>query len=406
MEQTIQAKIAETFSDEVGAVYVNPDYCEAYKHFKLREKYQDKLDHFKALNEVKGKQHKVTLYANCCAKRDAVEFYEEKVQAETDLFTQEKTTSAETATSFGFVFCKSEKAMYKLLEELPKIYFSFGVLKSVRVASETDDILWENINSNRKSSAVKGCCYTFLLFLVVFFLCTPTTFISFVTTLLNGTPASPVAEFIGNFLPTILMIVYMSIIIPIFIWFLVRIEKHHTMAEAIESGMDKFLLFFSFNLFIFPAILTPILNALIFEGVDDLLNQIIVQVNQMGIFFIYYDTNMAFITNALALLAIGRIIGLYLKKKNAASDKDKALIFILNLFDTAKFHAINLTVAIITLGYAVAVPLISLFGALFFLIRYWFDKYHFCTIFHISFESNGMLPQKAAKFCLYALFLF
>jgi hypothetical protein len=79
---------------------------------------------------------------------------------------------------------------------------------------------------------------------------------------------------------------------------------------------------------------------------------------------------MALITNSLALLAIGRLVSIYMKKKNAASLKDKALIFILNLFDAAKFYAINLTVLIITLGYAVIVPLISFFGAMFFLIRY------------------------------------
>lgn len=95
-----------------------------------------------------------------------------------------------------------------------------------------------------------------------------------------------------------------------------------------------------------------------------------------------------------------------MKNKNAASEKEKDLVWVLNEFDTAKFYAIWLTVMIVTMGYLVTVPLVAIFGAIYFWIHYSFDKYNMLTIFYINFESNGMTPRQALKFLIFSIFMF
>jgi len=84
----------------------------------------------------------------------------------------------------------------------------------------------------------------------------------------------------------------MSVIIPAIIWFLVGLEKHHNTGSAINSGMNKFLLFFSLNIFIFPTIITPIIGAILGgDGLDSLHETLPAEVTSIGIMFAYFNAS-------------------------------------------------------------------------------------------------------------------
>ena len=152
---------------------------------------------------------------------------------------------------------------------------------------------------------------------------------------------------------------------------------------------------------------TPILGAVLFGGdLGSLHTSIPQEVTSLGTFFMYFNINQAFLSNGFVLLAIGRIINTVLKKRNAASEKEKDLIWVLKDFDTAKEYAIWLTVMIVSVGYVVTVPLVAVFGALYFWLHYMIDKYNMLTIYYINFESYGMTPKQALNFCIFSVFMF
>lgn len=92
----------------------------------------------------------------------------------------------------------------------------------------------------------------------------------------------------------------MSVLIPLIIRLLVKVEKHHSVGSAENSTMVKFLLFFSCNVFFGPTILTPILNTLTTGASFG--TEFAVAVVNMGNFFLYYVTTMLFIQNGFNLL--------------------------------------------------------------------------------------------------------
>ena len=143
---------------------------------------------------------------------------------------------------------------------------------------------------------MKGCCLTVFFFILAFFLFTPTFFVSIITFLIGGI-AGAIA---GGLLPVILIAVYTAVLIPMIIYKLVDLERHHTKGSAVNSAMVKFLLFFAGELFLLPVIVNPIIMALTEGG--DLRHMIPSMVSFMGLQFGQFLCFMAFVWMGFWLL--------------------------------------------------------------------------------------------------------
>ena len=247
---------------------------------------------------------------------------------------------------------------------------------------------------------MKGCCFTIIFFFVAFFLFTPTSFINLVADLL---PAF-IGDLIGKYLPSLLFIVYMSVIIPMIIRLLVKTEKHHTIGSSENSTMNKFLIFFSMNVFLFPTIVTPIIDTVIYGG--DFGSDFAHAVADMGNFFLIYLTTMLFIQNGFNLLQVGRLIGSKLAERDATTRREEILAWSNVPFDVSYNSATHLTVMIVAFSYVVTAPLCCIVGALYYNLRYFIDKYNICCLFYIPFESRGETPKSALRFVILTVCMF
>ena len=391
--------LTEKFGNDIKEVIVIPDYADAYAHMKKREELQHKLDHYKALNEKKGDNVLLATKALCCNKLDAVQHIESLIQDETDGFTKERAQKEGISTSVIYVICKNEERMAHIRDHVTDLEFTWGKVQSTQAPS-TKNIKWENLGSNRRASMMKGCCFTVVFFFVAFFLFTPTSFINMVASLLP----SFVGDIVGKYLPSLLFIVYMSVLIPMIIRFLVKTERHHTVGSAENSTMNKFLLFFSMNVFLFPTVVTPIIDTLIYGA--DFGSDFAHAVADMGNFFLVYITTMVFIQNGFNLLQAGRLIVTKLKERDATTRREEILAWSNEPFDVSYNSATHLTIMIIAFSYVITVPLCCIMGALYYNLRYFIDKYNVCCLFYVDFESRGETPKAALRFVILSVMMF
>ena len=75
-------------------------------------------------------------------------------------------------------------------------------------------------------------------------------------------------------------------------------------------------------------------------------------------------------------------------------------------FDIGYNYAFVLTVFIVIFVFSASVPLIPLFGFLFFFFKYYIDKYNFVFVYPNEFESKGSLADSVTKYTAFGLFLF
>ena len=56
--------------------------------------------------------------------------------------------------------------------------------------------------------------------------------------------------------------------------------------------------------------------------------------------------------------------------------------------------------------FSISVPIILPFGALFFLLKYWIDKYNIVWVYPLEFESHGYLRQTVWVFMIISIWIF
>lgn len=131
-----------------------------------------------------------------------------------------------------------------------------------------------------------------------------------------------------------------------------------------------------------------------------------ISISKLGLNFLVYLTGMAFITMGSWLLRAGTLFKRLFKAKMAVTERDHAMAWAQDPFETPKYQAMYLTIMIISMAYVNIAPLVTLMGAIYFNIRYFVDKYNISTLYYFDFESKGETPKKALKFVLIAIATF
>ena len=93
---------------------------------------------------------------------------------------------------------------------------------------------------------------------------TPSAFLTYVSALLDSIGVGGAVQgLIGQFLPTILLAVYMSVILPMTIAKLVTMEKYNLKSDATMAAMLKFLIFMICHVFLVPAIGMQVIDVVV-----------------------------------------------------------------------------------------------------------------------------------------------
>ena len=124
-------------------------------------------------------------------------------------------------------------------------------------------------------------------------------------------------------------------------------------------------------------------------------------------FFLRYAIQVTFISNGIQLLALPQFFVIKMRVLLASSDYEKFYAsMIKKYFDYGYNYSFSITVFMLILCFSTTIPLITPFGALFFYIKYYIDKYNLLFLYPAEFESHGNVTEMIIKFELIGIFFF
>jgi hypothetical protein len=124
-------------------------------------------------------------------------------------------------------------------------------------------------------------------------------------------------------------------------------------------------------------------------------------------FFLRYAIQVTFISNGIQLLALPQFFVKKMRVLLASSDYEKFYAsMIKKYFDYGYNYSFSITVFMLIICFSTTIPLITIFGALFFYIKYYIDKYNLLFLYPAEFESHGNVTEMIIKFELIGIFFF
>lgn len=124
-------------------------------------------------------------------------------------------------------------------------------------------------------------------------------------------------------------------------------------------------------------------------------------------FFLKYIVQCTFMTNIVQILDIPHFIYMKLKRlfmRSQIYEEDE--IEDDWYFDLGYHFAFSITIFTVIYIFSAAVPLIPLFGFLFFAFKYFIDKYNFLFVYNTEADSRGVLGTAIIRYITFGLLLY
>ena len=370
-KEELEAKVSECLGHEKITVYVVPALSKALELQQELDKAREEFMHCTDVEKVKKKRETVKTKKCCGQKRDAIEFWGEKVAELENKLEKEKDLSVTITTGVCILsfteLMEIQEIRDKCAEAFPKSKVSQIVIPS--------DVNWENIEVDESKGWWKSFCFTMLFFYTFLIVLTPTAFLGYINDILSniGLP-SGFLGFLSVYLPQILLIVYQVILVPTAVAFLVRKEHHISKSNEILSAMRKYLLFFMFNMLFIPAVGMQVIDiiSMVIYSANDLSTwseDMVKRINNTSIWFMIFIATQAFVVNGGELLQLGRVFGVRFKVFRAVGDREKYNAYLPEKMNYAPAYAILLTCFTAVFLYSISYPLILIFGCVYLWIK-------------------------------------
>lgn len=398
------------FPNAVVRVEVIPEFSKAFPVYEKLKEEQEKLKLYRAYERETQKSAEVRL-SLCGSKVPAILHFEKLEEKHLTKLHKYYMQGKERNCGVGFITFRSTEAM----ERAKSSYRSYeNVSFMLMSACSSSDVNWQYVNSN----PLHGACFMFVLtiaFILVFFIIlTPANFINFFTSFFQTVAGDVVAGLLGEYLPTLLLLVYQQVILPYAIDFLVSTERHISKSEATVSSMTKFLLFNSFYVFFlqfFGLQFIKLVDLAINNTLDSWVDRIANNLTSTGQFFCVFMAQMAFIANGLDLLQVGRLVLIKYSQFMAVTKEEKEKAYIVTstqppYYSFTMNYTISLTSFLTILTYSIVFPVILPIGFVYFTIRYYVQKYNMLCLFAIPTEGQSKVSESGLYFIELAIIFF
>ena len=366
----LETQVSQCLGLEGGRVYVVPALCKALGYQKELDKANEELKHYIDVERVKNKRETIKTKTFCGEKRDAIEFWEEKVGEFEKKLEIEKELAMAITSGVCIVSFMGPVDIREVREKCSKAFPRSKVAPIVMPG----DINWENIEVDESSGGWKHFCSTLLFFYVFLILLTPAAFLGYISEILSGIGLpSAFLGFLSVYLPEILLLVYQIVLVPSAVAFLVRKEYHTSKSNEILSAMRKYLLFFMFNMLFIPAVGMQVIDiiSMVLDSGDfsSWSEDMVKRINNTSVWFMVFIATQAFIVNGGELLQLGRVFGVRFKIFRAIGDREKYNAYLPDQMEYAPAYAILLTCFTAVFLYSICYPLILLFGSVYLWIK-------------------------------------
>ena len=199
---------------------VAPAAKEKYEKLLEMKDLQENLNYYKEVNEKNeaGARAEMLVGLNMVDAQNKLEEDEEKLKKEI----LEMEIPSDKNSKFAIVMCGSPDKAGELMKAIEVTKEDPVATWGVKKAALPDDIMWENIGVNQRLLKRPLCCVNTIIILLLIFLFTPTFFISIISQALGGLGVA-LDVLIVN-LPALIVILYMNVLIPKVIAWMVKRE--------------------------------------------------------------------------------------------------------------------------------------------------------------------------------------
>ncbi|KAM5165264.1 CSC1-like protein 1 [Mantella aurantiaca] len=334
-----------------------------------------------------------------CEREDAVEYYARM----RDKLLEEYTVNLEVARNapLGMIFITfSDKSMATFILKDFNAVECHGLQCSsqpqpssltkqlsasrwcVSYATYPENIFWENMSVSGVRWWARFIGINFILFIVLFFLTTPSIII---TTMDKFNVTKPIYylnnPIISQFFPTLLLWSF-SALLPTLVYYSTLLEAHWTKSAENRIMMHKVYIFLIFMVLILPSLgltsLDVFFRWLFDKTLDGPIRLECVFLPDQGAFFVNYVIASAFIGNGLELMRLPGLI-LYTVRMilaKSAAERRNIKQHQAYEFQFGAMYAGMLCVFTVITAYSITCPIIMPFGLIYMMLKHVVDRYN------------------------------
>ncbi|XP_030051576.1 CSC1-like protein 1 [Microcaecilia unicolor] len=372
-----------------------------------------------------------------CEKEDAIDYYSREKDKLLEEYIQKRKTVHTRPLGMAFITF-TEKSMatyilkdfnackcegYKCKGEPQSSSYSKELRTSrwnVNYATHPENIYWGNLSVQGLKWWARWIGINFFLFIVLFFLTTPSIII---TTIDKFNVTKPIYYLnnpvVSQFFPTILLWSF-SALLPNIVYYTTLMECHWTKSSENRIVMNKVYFFLIFMVLILPSLGLTSLDFFFRWLFDKALSETqpvrleCVFLPDQGAFFVNYVIASAFVGNGMELLRLPGLILYTARMVMAKSAGERRNIKQLQAyeFEFGAMYARMLCLFTVTMAYSITCPIIVPFGLLYVLLKHLVDRHNLYYAYlpakldkHIHF---GAVNQALAApiLCLFWLYFF
>ncbi|XP_034620589.1 CSC1-like protein 1 [Trachemys scripta elegans] len=397
------------------------DVARLIRLHKERKKTEKSLIYFTHLHEKSGRRVRINpkpcgQFCCCeirgCERVDAIDYYTQVTNKLLDEYLKEEQTVHDSPLGMAFVtFQEKSMATYILKdfnackcqsfkckgEPQPSAYSKELCISNwnVTYATYPENICWNNFSVRGLRWWFRWFCINFLLFIVLFFLTTPSIIIS---TMDKFNVTKPIrylnTPIISQFFPTLLLWSF-SALLPTIVYYSTLFESHWTKSGENRIMMHKVYIFLIFMVLILPSLGLTSLDFFfrwLFdrESAESAVRLECVFLPDQGAFFVNYVIASAFIGNGMELLRLPGLILYTIRMIMAKSPAERKNIKQHQAFEYefGAMYAWMLCVFTVIMAYSITCPIIVPFGLIYILLKHMVDRHNLYYAF---------LPAKLEK---------
>uniref|UniRef100_A0A8C0H2J1 Transmembrane protein 63A n=1 Tax=Chelonoidis abingdonii TaxID=106734 RepID=A0A8C0H2J1_CHEAB len=388
---------------------------------KERKKAEKSLIYFMHLHEKNGRRVRINpkpcgQFCCCeirgCERVDAIDYYTQVTNKLLAEYLKEEQTVHDNPLGMAFVtFQEKSMATYILKdfnackcqsfkckgEPQPSAYSKELCISNwnVTYATYPENICWNNFSVRGLRWWFRWFCINLLLFIVLFFLTTPSIIIS---TMDKFNVTKPIrylnTPIISQFFPTLLLWSF-SALLPTIVYYSTLLESHWTKSGENRIMMHKVYIFLIFMVLILPSLGLTSLDFFfrwLFdrESAESAVRLECVFLPDQGAFFVNYVIASAFIGNGMELLRLPGLILYTIRMIMAKSPAERKNIKQHQAFEYefGAMYAWMLCVFTVIMAYSITCPIIVPFGLIYILLKHMVDRHNLYYAF---------LPAKLEK---------
>jgi hypothetical protein len=390
MQQDFNSIIMSQFStDMIEMTYVVSNYTKSYKLHKEILKTEQKIQHYENYHNKRGERHRKFSLRH--GSYDTLDYYRAHLHQLKPNFEKSLDQASRSSLGLAFIICKTSASRQFIMRNFQRIDERLDCRNwKLSDAPHPSEIQWEHLGASKLK--VWKRVFMYLLFAVIFLVfLTPSGILHYLTRLFQGLGMHDFYErMLSSWLAPLLIYIYNTKVLPRFLYFLLKEEKHSTISYETLSGFRKLCIFMIFYSFLVPVLGLSFMHMIlgIYEqGARAWAYSLARGISTSGLFFTNFLIHQAFLNTGLQILDPERLIWIKWQERKAVDKLEKTLAHEAPEFGWPFQYASVVTNLMIVLSLSVAFPMILGVGVVYFWLEMYSMKY--CLMFYYCVDRNS-----------------